>query len=124
MLASASIWSPALDPLGPGKTNMANPHLEARILAAFEQAMADGEWNAANHLLCALEALSPDALPGSSVAEAYLCVAQEAALPQPHGGADPAVSTGLRSRIRVGGCGSEVGKRPRLRPPRREPPSR
>ncbi|HYG90494.1 MAG TPA: hypothetical protein VD978_30020 [Azospirillum sp.] len=82
MLALAPIRNLVLDPLGLGETDMANPRLETRILAVFEQAVADGEWDAANHLLCALEALSCDAMPGSSVAAAYCNIAQEAALPQ------------------------------------------
>jgi hypothetical protein len=51
------------------------PCLEARILAAFKQAMEEGRLDVAEHLLCALETLCPDDMPGSPRAAAYLTVA-------------------------------------------------
>jgi hypothetical protein len=53
------------------------PCLEARILAAFKQALEEGRSDVAEHLLCALETLCPDAMPGSPPAAAYLTVAAE-----------------------------------------------
>ena len=35
------------------------PCLEARILAAFKQAMEEGQLDVAEHLLCALETCAP-----------------------------------------------------------------
>lgn len=46
--------------------------LEDRILAALELALEEGQAEAAEHLLCALEALCGDAPPGSPLADAYL----------------------------------------------------
>ncbi|WP_149536698.1 hypothetical protein [Siccirubricoccus phaeus] len=46
--------------------------LEEQILAALERALAEGQAEAAEHLLRALEALCSDASPGSVLAEAYL----------------------------------------------------
>lgn len=46
--------------------------LEEQILAALELALEEGQAEAAEHLLCALEALCGDASPGSVLAEAYL----------------------------------------------------
>jgi hypothetical protein len=51
------------------------PCLEAMILAAFKQAMEEGRTDVAEHLLCALETLCPDDMPGSPRAAAYLTVA-------------------------------------------------
>jgi hypothetical protein len=51
------------------------PCLEARILAAFKQAMEEGRPDVAEYLLCALETLCPDDMPGSPRAAAYLTVA-------------------------------------------------
>jgi hypothetical protein len=51
------------------------PCLEARILAVFKQAMEEGRLDVAEHLLCALETLCPDNMPGSPHAAAYLTVA-------------------------------------------------
>jgi hypothetical protein len=46
--------------------------LEARIVAAFKQAMEEERPDVAEHLLCALETLCPDAMPGSPRADTYL----------------------------------------------------
>ena len=51
------------------------PCLEAMILGAFKQAMEEGRPDVAQHLLCALETLYPDAMPGSPPAAAYLTIA-------------------------------------------------
>ena len=53
--------------------------LESRIVAAFKQALAEGRLDVAEHLLCALEALCPDARPDSPLATAYLTVATTSA---------------------------------------------
>lgn len=53
------------------------PSLEEQILAALERALADGQAEAAEYLLCALEALCGDAPPGSVLADAYLTAAGE-----------------------------------------------
>ncbi|MCB4824864.1 hypothetical protein [Roseicella aerolata] len=55
------------------------PSLEEQILAALEQALAEGRSDAAEHLLRALEALCGDASPGTPLADAYLTVAGERA---------------------------------------------
>ena len=49
--------------------------LEDRIVAAFKQAMEEGRADVAEHLLCALETLCPDEMPGFPLAAAYLTVA-------------------------------------------------
>lgn len=46
--------------------------LETRTLAAFEQALAEGRLAAADHLLCALEALDCEGGEDSVLADAYL----------------------------------------------------
>ena len=46
--------------------------LEQCILAALTQALAEHQSEAAEHLMCALEALSEDPVPGSPLADAYL----------------------------------------------------
>lgn len=48
--------------------------LEAAILTAFKQAVADNRLDIAEHLLKALEALEPNCMPGSSLADAYLSI--------------------------------------------------
>lgn len=46
--------------------------LESRVLAAFEQALAEGQMTVADHLLCALEALDRKSkFPGTTLSEAY-----------------------------------------------------
>ncbi|SDD48433.1 hypothetical protein [Belnapia rosea] len=55
------------------------PQLEEQVLAALERALAEGQLEAAEHLLRALEALCGDALPGSVLANAYLAVARDLA---------------------------------------------
>ncbi|KJB91158.1 hypothetical protein N826_31980 [Skermanella aerolata KACC 11604] len=50
------------------------PCLEARIVAAFKQAMEEGRTDVAEHLLCALETLCPDAMPDSTLAATYLTI--------------------------------------------------
>lgn len=50
--------------------------LERRIAAAFEQAVADGRPDAAEHLLCALEVLVSDRTPASVLDRAYLLIAE------------------------------------------------
>jgi hypothetical protein len=49
--------------------------LEDRIVAAFKQALEEVRPDVAEHLLCALETLCPDDMPGSPLAGAYLTVA-------------------------------------------------
>ena len=51
------------------------PDLDAQVLAALERALAEGQFEVAEHLLRALEALCPDAALGSPLGEAYLAVA-------------------------------------------------
>lgn len=46
--------------------------LESQILVAFEQALAEGQMAAADHLLCALEVLDRKGSPaGLTLSEAY-----------------------------------------------------
>lgn len=52
------------------------PSLESRILAVFQQALAEGRLDVAEHLLCALEALDPGAMPGPALSEAYVSAAK------------------------------------------------
>ncbi|MBX6747302.1 MAG: hypothetical protein IRY87_35170 [Acetobacteraceae bacterium] len=52
------------------------PCLESRILAAFQQALAEGCLDVAEHLLCALEALDPGGTPGPALSEAFLSLAE------------------------------------------------
>ncbi|TDH62091.1 hypothetical protein E2C06_12955 [Dankookia rubra] len=47
------------------------PNLEEQILAALERALEEGQTEAAEHLLRALEALCSDASAGSVLADAY-----------------------------------------------------
>jgi hypothetical protein len=51
--------------------------LEDQVLAALRHALAEERLETAEHLLRALEALSPEALPGSPLAAAYLAVARK-----------------------------------------------
>jgi len=51
------------------------PLLEDQVLAALERALRERREDVAEHLLRALEALCPDAAPGSPLGEAYLAVA-------------------------------------------------
>jgi|GEM_PF-6705082 hypothetical protein len=48
--------------------------LEELIPQAFKRALSEERSEAAEHLLRALEALEPNATPGSSVARAYLAI--------------------------------------------------
>jgi len=52
------------------------PSLERRILAAFRQALADGRFDVAEHLLCALEALIPGDAAGTTLSAAYFSAAE------------------------------------------------
>ncbi|MDJ0390302.1 hypothetical protein QMO56_19505 [Roseomonas sp. E05] len=52
------------------------PSLERRILAAFQHALAEGRFDVAEHLLCALETLVPDGAPGTALSAAYLSAAE------------------------------------------------
>ena len=45
--------------------------LEAQIIAALRQALAEEQSEAAEHLLRAIEALCSDATPGTALADAY-----------------------------------------------------
>jgi len=49
--------------------------LETQILAAFRTAHKNAQWDAAEYLLCALEALQFDARSGPSLAHAYALIA-------------------------------------------------
>lgn len=51
------------------------PLLENQILEAFKRALSEEQSDVAEHLLQALEVLQPDPAPGSSVAKAYLAIA-------------------------------------------------
>ncbi|TDH62326.1 hypothetical protein E2C06_12000 [Dankookia rubra] len=53
--------------------------LEDQVAAALERAVAEGELEAAEHLLRALEALCGDASPGSVLADAYFALARDLA---------------------------------------------
>jgi hypothetical protein len=58
--------------------------LDDRILAAFEQAVAEGEFEVAEHLLNAIETLAAQTHAGDAdraLGEAYLVVARMAAEP-------------------------------------------
>ena len=50
--------------------------LERRISAAFEQAIADGRPDVAEHLLCALEVLASARTPASVLDRAYLLITE------------------------------------------------
>lgn len=50
--------------------------LEDRILSAFTLAYNSAQWEVADRLLFALEALQPDSLSGSSLARAYTLAAE------------------------------------------------
>jgi hypothetical protein len=52
------------------------PHLEEKVLAAVDQALCEQRLDVAEHLLRALEALCGEAVPGSSLVDAYLAVAE------------------------------------------------
>lgn len=52
------------------------PCLESRILTAFRQALDEDRLDVAEHLLCALEALNPNGMPGSALSEAFLSLAK------------------------------------------------
>ena len=53
------------------RTSRRRVSLERRIAAAFEQAVADGRPDVAEHLLCALEVLVSDRTPASVLDRAY-----------------------------------------------------
>jgi hypothetical protein len=55
---------------------LSRTRLEKQILAAFRTAHMDAQWDAAENLLSALEALPSDSLPGSSLVRAYALVAR------------------------------------------------
>lgn len=55
------------------------PQLEDQVVAALERALTEGELEAAEHLLRALEALCEDASPGSVLPDAYSAVARDLA---------------------------------------------
>lgn len=57
--------------------------LERRLLTAYRQAIRQGLWVAAEHVLTAIEALAPpDAAMSESVTEAYLEIATVAQRPE------------------------------------------
>lgn len=51
---------------------MVRVRLEDLVLAAFRQAMEEGQLETAEHLLRALETICSDEMPGSPLANAYL----------------------------------------------------
>ena len=59
-----------------GQTMRRGASLEGRISTAFEQAMADGRSDLAEHLLRALEALASARTPDPTLDRAYLLIAQ------------------------------------------------
>jgi hypothetical protein len=54
--------------------------LEDLVLTAFEQALAEGRVDAAEHLLCALEAGDARDAPRAPLARAYRSIAHSAAV--------------------------------------------
>ncbi len=52
------------------------PPVEEQILSAFKQALSEKRWDAAEHLLQALEAIQPEPAPGSTLAKAYRSIAK------------------------------------------------
>jgi hypothetical protein len=58
------------------KTRHRSPPLESRIFAAFEQAIAEGRLDVAEHLLRALEVLATARTPEALLDRAYLRIAR------------------------------------------------
>ena len=58
------------------KTRHRSVSLERRVFAAFEQAMADGHSDVAEHLLRALEVLTSTRTPEALLDRAYLGIAR------------------------------------------------
>lgn len=55
---------------------LSNTRLERQILAALRTAHMDAQWDAAEHLFCALEALPNDTFLDISLARAYSLIAR------------------------------------------------
>ena len=49
--------------------------LERHLLTAYRQAIRQGQWHVAEHVLTAIEACSPDGATSEAVTEAYLEIA-------------------------------------------------